>query len=69
MIQYDYLNNDKTILSSDGRKPDIKLLKGFNDKLIVGMGKAGSLKGLAFEDYLKITQENPDLLKLCRRLK
>lgn len=57
MIRYDYLNNDKTILSSDGRKPDIKLLKGFNGELIVGMGKAGRLKGNAFEDYLKIAQE------------
>jgi hypothetical protein len=57
MIRYDYLNNDKTILSSDGRKPDIKLLKGFNDKLLIGMGKAGRLKGKAFEDYLKIAQQ------------
>jgi hypothetical protein len=57
MIQYDYLNNDKTILSSDGQKPEIKLLKGFNEELIVGMGKAGRLKGNAFEDYLKIAQE------------
>lgn len=57
MIRYDYLNNDKTILSSDGRKPDIKLLKGFNGELIVGMGKAGRLKGNAFEDYLKIAHE------------
>jgi len=57
MIQYDYLNNDKTILSSDSRKPDIKLLKGFNDKLLTGMGKTGRLKGKAFEDYLKIAQQ------------
>ncbi|HAK87662.1 MAG TPA: hypothetical protein DHW81_01525 [Nitrospiraceae bacterium] len=57
MIRFDYLNKDKTVLSSDGRRPDIKILKGFNDKFLTHLGNTGRLKGAAFEDYMKIAQD------------
>lgn len=59
MIRFDYLNNDKTTLSADGKKPALVLQKGFKDAdIFIGMGKGGRLKGKAFEDYLKIAQDN-----------
>ncbi len=56
MVRFDYLKDNKTILSSDGKRPDIKLIKGFNEELLVALGKIGRLKGKALKDYLEITQ-------------
>lgn len=57
MTKYDYFNNNKTMLSSDGKKPEIMLIKGFNGDLIIKLGKAGRLKGDAYKDYIKATEK------------
>ncbi|MFZ6007202.1 MAG: hypothetical protein ACOYU2_06055 [Nitrospirota bacterium] len=55
MTKYDYLNGKKKILTSDGKKADITLLKGFNQShVLIELGRKGYLKGEALTDYEKI---------------
>ncbi len=58
MTKYDYLDFRKTILSSDGKNPDIILVKGFNkERVLSELGKKGYLKGTAFQDYSKLASQ------------
>lgn len=61
-ISFDYLKGNKTVLSSDGKKPWLRLARGFsNSEILLALGRAGYLRGEALKDYLMLTQKNtPD---------
>ncbi len=40
-------------------------MKGFNEDIIIKLGKIGRLKGNAYEDYLRITSVKKIILLLC----
>ncbi len=52
-MTFDYLNKEKTVLTSDGKRSDLILNKGFVDSSILkGLGQAGFLRGEARSDCL-----------------
>lgn len=52
--KYDYLNNNKRILTI-AKNPDVILIPGFNyPQTFIEMGEKGYLKGNALKDYLNL---------------
>lgn len=49
---YDYLNGDKSILTRDGKKPNVVILPHFSEGSFMHMGDTGFLTGEALKDYL-----------------
>ncbi len=59
MTLYDYFDTSKKSLSSNGRKPEITLLKGFNNTSVLhALGRKGYVKGEALRDYLRIVEKD-----------
>lgn len=49
--KYDYLGDNKRILSHDGKTPSILIIPGFNGDVLQELGAVHGLKGRAKKDY------------------
>lgn len=52
LTKYDYLGENKRVLTHDGKTPSILLIPNFNGNLFQELGEANALKGKALKDYL-----------------
>lgn len=52
---YDFLDERETILSADGKHPDIILIRGFNYRdCLLEVGRKGFLRGRALRVYQEL---------------